>query len=130
VAPAFFEAIKTDFDFFLELLSKMTYHNKTDFHIKSDNEKVLRRTGARIFFQDFKICDQFDIRSELRKITNQALIIVGEHDKMTPVKYSKYLQENLVNSQLAVIPEAGHYVFQEASAQVNKLIYNFLSSKR
>jgi pimeloyl-ACP methyl ester carboxylesterase len=127
VASAFLEAIEADFNHFLELLGKVAYHHNTDPQIKSENEKAQRRTGAKIFYQDFKICDHFDIRSELNKVKNPVLIIVGEDDKMTPVKYSEYLLENLENSQLEVIPEAGHFVFQEAPNQVNELIYNFLA---
>ncbi len=128
VASTFFEAIETDFEYFLELLSRVAYYSKTDPQIKFENEKALRRTGAKVYYQDFEICDHFDIRSELNEIKNQVLIIVGEDDKMTPVKYSEYLHQNLDNSQLEVIPKSGHFVFQEAPDQVSDLIYNFLSS--
>jgi len=127
VAPAFFEAIKTDFNRFLELLARVAYHENTTANIKQKNEEAQRRIGGMIFLQDFKICDLFDIRSELHKITNQTLIIVGQDDQMTPVKYSTFLHENIMNSQLAIMPEAGHYVFQEKALAVNKQIYKFIS---
>lgn len=127
VAPAFFEAIETDFNRFLELLGKLTFHKNSAAQIKLDNEEALRRNGGAIFLQDFKICDHFDIRSELNKITKQTLIIVGQDDQMTPVKYSTFLHEKMKNSQLAIIPEAGHYVFQEKPLAVNKHIYKFIT---
>ncbi|MFX0172567.1 MAG: alpha/beta fold hydrolase [Candidatus Hodarchaeota archaeon] len=127
VVPLFFEALETDFDYFLELLTRVSFHENTASSIKESYEEALRRTGGVIFFQDFKICDLFDIRSELHKITNQTLIIVGQHDQMTPVKYSSYLHENIMNSKIIIIPEAGHNVFQEKALTVNKQIYNFLS---
>lgn len=126
VSPMFFEAIETDFDRFLELLEIFSFHKNTEAQVKLDNEQALRRNGGTIFLQDFKICDLFDIRSELPKIANQTLIIVGQDDQMTPVKYSNYLHENIKNSQLSVIPEAGHYVFQEKPLPVNKQIYKFI----
>ncbi|MFW9903036.1 MAG: alpha/beta fold hydrolase [Candidatus Thorarchaeota archaeon] len=127
VAPSFFDAIDTDFTRFLELLRRVTFHEKTPVQIKVANEEILRRNGGEIFLQDFKICDSFDIRSELKKIDLQTLIIVGEDDQMTPVKYSTFLHKNLRKSQLIIIPEAGHYVFQEQPRAVNTEIYKFLS---
>lgn len=127
VAPAFFDAIKTDFNRFLQLLGKLAFHKNTIAQIKLDNEEALRRNGGAIFLQDFKICDFFDIRSELHKITIQTLIIVGQDDQMTPVKYSTFLHKNVRSSQLAVIHEAGHYVFQEKPLAVNNEIYKFIS---
>lgn len=127
VNPVFFEAIETDFNQFLELLGKVAFHRNTSFKIKNENERILRGNGATIFYQDFKICNLFDTRSKLQNITNQTLILVGQDDQMTPVKYSTFLHENIKNSQLAVIPEAGHYVFQEKPLAVNKQIYKFIS---
>ncbi|UCG01024.1 MAG: alpha/beta hydrolase [Candidatus Heimdallarchaeota archaeon] len=127
VAPTFFDAIETDFDRFLELLGRFAFHEKTIAQIKLENEKALRRNGGAIILQDFKICDSFDIRLDLHKITKQTLIIVGQDDQMTPVKYSTFLHENIKNSQLSIIPEAGHYVFQEKPLVVNTEIHKFLS---
>ncbi|MFX1284906.1 MAG: alpha/beta fold hydrolase [Promethearchaeota archaeon] len=127
VAPAFIEAIQTDFDHFLELLGRVAFHKNTIAQIKLANEEALRRNGGVIFLQDFKICDSYDIRSELHKITNQTLIIVGQDDQMTPVKYSTFLHENIKDTQLTIIPEAGHYVYQEKPQAVNNEIYKFLS---
>ncbi|MFX1506137.1 MAG: alpha/beta fold hydrolase [Promethearchaeota archaeon] len=127
VAPAFFDAIDTDFNRFLELLRRVAFHEKTPTQVKVTSEEILRRNGGGIFLQDFKICDSFDIRSYLNKITKKTLIIVGEDDLMTPVKYSKFLQENLVHSHLVIIPETSHYVFLEKPLAVNNEIYNFLS---
>jgi pimeloyl-ACP methyl ester carboxylesterase len=111
----------------LESVSSLAFHEKTTTQVRVENEVALRRNGGDIFFQDFKICDSFDIRSDLNKITKKTLIIVGEDDQMTPIKYSKFLQENLTHSHLIIIPETSHYVFLEQPDTVNTEIYNFLS---
>jgi pimeloyl-ACP methyl ester carboxylesterase len=127
VAPAFFDAIKIDFNKFLELLGRFAFHENTITQVKADNEVALRKNGGDTFIQDFRICDSFDIRSDLNKITKKTLIIVGKDDQMTPVKYSTFLQENIMHSQLIIIPETSHYVFLEKPLDVNTEIYNFLS---
>jgi len=55
-----------------------------------------------------------------------SLVICGEEDKMTPVKYSKFLLQRIHNSQLLIIPNAGHFVFQEVPDEINDKIIQFL----
>ncbi len=76
---------------------------------------------------DFLCCDSFDMMEKVGAITIPVLIICGEQDSMTPVKYSKYLADAIPHSHLVVIPEAGHFVFLEKPEVVNREIEAFLS---
>jgi pimeloyl-ACP methyl ester carboxylesterase len=67
-------------------------------------------TAPGILYRDLAACDAFDIISELGDITQPALIIVGEADRMTPVKYAEFLRQRLPQSELVIIPDAGHCV--------------------
>jgi pimeloyl-ACP methyl ester carboxylesterase len=67
-------------------------------------------TAPGMLYRDLAACDAFDMMGELRDITQPALIIVGEADRMTPVKYAEFLNARLPQSELVVIPGAGHYV--------------------
>ena len=53
-------------------------------------------------------------------------MIVGEEDKLTPVRYSEYLVEKLPNSSMKLIPNAGHYVMLEQPEQFNRALLSFL----
>jgi pimeloyl-ACP methyl ester carboxylesterase len=53
---------------------------------------------------------------------------VGADDRMTPVKYSQYLHEKIVNSSLVVIPDAGHNVMLEKHREFNAAVEAFLDS--
>lgn len=75
---------------------------------------------------DFQACNEFDVRDRLAEITAPTLIVVGELDEMTPVKYSQYLHEHIAGSELLVVPRAGHLVMAEKPDVVNAAIDRFL----
>jgi len=56
---------------------------------------------------DFLACDRFDILKEVERIQLPALIVCGDEDEMTPVKYSQYLHNRIKGSRLEVSREPG-----------------------
>ncbi len=83
-------------------------------------------TPAGVFWADFTACDNFDIMAELPSITLPSLIICGTADRLTPVKYSRYLKEHLPRGELVEVEGAGHMAMLEAPATVNRAIALFL----
>ncbi|MEN6349831.1 MAG: alpha/beta hydrolase [Syntrophomonas sp.] len=78
-----------------------------------------------VLFNDFDSCNKFDLREKLNEINLPTLIIVGEEDKMTPLKSSQLLHSGIKNSVLQVVPSAGHYAMKEKPDAVNSLIKQF-----
>lgn len=76
--------------------------------------------------RDLAACDAFDMMADLKRIAQPALIITGEHDRLTPPKYATYLCESLEDAHLEVIPGAGHYVMVEEPARVANAVRRFL----
>ena len=126
VAPVFFELLDSDFNQALRLMGKFSYATATSVDIKQINQDILAKNGPEILIQDLKACQQFDVRDRLEEITIPSLIISGEEDNMTPLKFSEFLHQKLTNSQLVRVPDAGHFVFQEASNETNNYILKFL----
>jgi pimeloyl-ACP methyl ester carboxylesterase len=89
---------------------------------------ALQKAGTVILHNDFSACDQFDRSDDLEKIKIPALVIVGEDDLLTPLKYSEFLHNHLSSSKLVIIPEAGHHVMLEKPAEVNRAIADFVIS--
>jgi pimeloyl-ACP methyl ester carboxylesterase len=77
-------------------------------------------------FNDFKICDNFNTMDKTDSIKIPCLILVGESDKLTPLKYSKYFFEKIKNSKLVVIEGAGHMVMLEKPKEFNRAIEVYL----
>jgi pimeloyl-ACP methyl ester carboxylesterase len=56
-----------------------------------------------------------------------ALVLVGEHDQITPVENARTMVEALPSAQLEIIPGAGHLPPLEAPALVNAALSAFLT---
>ena len=82
-----------------------------------------------VHLNDFLCCDRFDIMDTISSIHAPALIICGEGDTMTPLKYSRYLADHIRGSSLKMIPGAGHMVFLEKPDAVNREIENSFGDK-
>lgn len=70
-----------------------------------------------------------DSTPTLATITVPTLIICGEEDALTPVKESEALHAGIPDSQLAIIPGAGHASCVEHPAAFNALLTGFLSAR-
>ena len=66
--------------------------------------------------------------AELDKIRLPALILCGREDRLTPVKYSDYLNKKIAGSKMEIIEGAGHMVMLEAPGALSQAILKFLSS--
>jgi pimeloyl-ACP methyl ester carboxylesterase len=68
----------------------------------------------------------------VEKIDLPTLIICGEEDELTPVKYSGFLHERIRTSRLETLPHAGHMVMLESPDAFNLKVKEFImdSSER
>lgn len=103
----------------------LCFASSTDRSLVEQEFEVFSRVDASVLLKDFNLCNNFDLSRKLNQIKIPTLIIVGEEDKMTPPKLSRYLHSEITGSQLEIIPGAGHYVMKEKPAQVTLLINKF-----
>lgn len=86
----------------------------------------LKETSAEVANADYNACDGFDLMDRVGDISVPALVICGEEDRMTPVKYSRYLNENITHAELIMVPGAGHMVTLEKPGTVAEAIRGFV----
>ncbi len=67
------------------------------------------------------------ILDSLPNITQPALIIWGEFDRIIPVKHAYIAAAALPNSQLAIFPSCGHHPYLEYPAKFDRLVLDFLA---
>ena len=72
-----------------------------------------------------KIISQ-DMQGVATKVIQPTLIIYGDRDKTTPVKYGQLFNDAINNSRLEIIKEGGHFIHQRNAAEVSKLVKDFL----
>jgi pimeloyl-ACP methyl ester carboxylesterase len=75
---------------------------------------------------DLSACNEFDVMEKLGEIAVPTWIIVGEDDRLTPVKYSSFLSSRIEGSRLVRVPAAGHLVMMEKPEQFNRHLREFL----
>lgn len=109
-----------------ELIAKWSISPTSDTVIAERNAEEMLHVDRKVAYGDFVACNKFDRMRDVEKISCKTLIIVGADDKMTPVKYSEYLHENIANSGLVVIPGAGHSVMLERYRAFNDALRGFL----
>jgi 3-oxoadipate enol-lactonase len=69
-----------------------------------------------------------DLRGQLHQIVKPTLVLVGEHDRETPLSYSAYLADHIEGATLAVVPGSGHISNLEQPDEVNRRLVEFLGS--
>ncbi len=104
------------------------YAPGTPLKVQLESGKEFELTAPEVRYHDFLACNEFDIMDRIHEIDKPALIICGQEDILTPVKYAQYLHEHLPESRLEIIPEAGHMVMWEQAQQVNRILRDFLMS--
>jgi len=119
VAPVILETIQNDYPAAIQMIGMWAYGPGTPADLITRGQKQMQAVPATVVHGDFLACDAFDRRSRLREITCPAVIICGEADQLTPVKFSVFLQENLTGARLTLLPGAGHMVMLEQPDAVN-----------
>jgi malonyl-CoA O-methyltransferase len=68
-----------------------------------------------------------DLRDELAAIAVPALVIAGEHDRLTPVAAGRELASRLPSARFVEVPKAGHAPFLSHPEAVLREVEGFLS---
>ncbi len=128
VAPGLLTSIKSDFASALAFIGEYAFSPKTPRELV---EKALREMGKAspdVLYGDFAACDRFDVMQEISGIRLPTAIIVGRDDRLTPIKYSEYLNKNISGSRIEIIDDAGHMVMLEQPAAFGDALERFIDA--
>lgn len=124
VLPAFLEELQKGS--VPDSLSEYLYGPAASRELLEKGKRELKDTAASTYYADFSACNKFDVMDRLQQITKPVLILCGSEDRLTPVKYSRYLEEKLPDGKVELIDGAGHMVMLEKPDQVNQAITVYL----
>ncbi|TFG24998.1 MAG: alpha/beta hydrolase [Promethearchaeota archaeon] len=128
VSPMILNSLKNNYQEFLNGLPIGAFYRKTPKEIKEALVIETAKTKPEVTYADFKICDNFDVMDKVASINVPCLIVCGNEDKLTPVKYSQYFKDKIKDSKLVVIKDAGHMVMLEKPNELNKAIEEFIEN--
>jgi pimeloyl-ACP methyl ester carboxylesterase len=126
VSPMVFNLLDNDFDGYVEAVGNFMFHEATSEDVIEASRHEVRKCPPQIVSRDFELCDKFDIMDSVHKIKLPTLILVGDADVMTPVKYSTYLKDKIKDSDMHVIEDASHAVMLEKFGLFNEHISNWV----
>jgi pimeloyl-ACP methyl ester carboxylesterase len=125
VHPQILELCQTDFERAIDFIVQWAFAEQSPPELRERARAQMRRTGADALLRDFSSCNTFDVMARLSEIALPTLILCGRDDKLTPVKYSEYLQQNIPTAQLKIIEGAGHMVMLEQPKAVTQALREF-----
>ncbi len=126
VTPAILGQIPTDFEAALDTIIRYAWSSEAPTKLVELGRERMRETGPDVLLKDLTACDRFDVMERLGEIDVPTLVIAGSADRLTPLKYARYLAEHISGAQLMIVEGAGHMVMLERPAEVAKVIRRFL----
>ena len=130
VSPAVLEssANTTAFPATVRMVIENSYGPDVDPQVKKLALRQLEETRPSVLHSDFLACDSFNVMRKVGKIHVPTLLICGAEDRMTPVKFSEYLRDQIEGARLEIIKGAGHMVMVEKPDEIANLLEEFLNS--
>jgi pimeloyl-ACP methyl ester carboxylesterase len=89
-------------------------------------KKQMLKLRPSVLAGDFRACDLHDMKGELDQVKVPTLILVGDEDKMTPIRFSEELAEGIEGSELEVVKASGHMLAIEQPEVVAKMVRGFI----
>ncbi|HXZ43854.1 MAG TPA: alpha/beta hydrolase [archaeon] len=111
------------------LISRWAYAQTALPATVAQGAEAFARNRASVLEGDFLACDAFDVMGKISAIRIPALVICGEDDRLTPVKYAQFLQREIPGATLATIPGAGHMAMLEKPVEFNRILAAFLEGR-
>jgi pimeloyl-ACP methyl ester carboxylesterase len=129
VLPRILEGLLSDFDSIVDMLLGYAYAEDAPSELVELGKREWLANTPEVVHGDFLACDNFDVMEQLGEMRCPTLVLCGEDDLLTPAKYGRYLEENIPNATLSIVPGAGHMVMLEQPEQVNRAIEEFLQAR-
>ena len=80
------------------------------------------------YYEQAKAGARFDLSGDVGHITSPTLVIHGAEDRYVPPANARALAEAIPGAKLRMLEDAGHLVFVERFADVNREVVRFLKS--
>lgn len=128
VSPILFEGITNRFLEFAPEFVDIVLAKDSDSALREELTADVLSIRPSVFLADFRACDAFDVRDKLGAIGVPTLIINGDDDRLTPLKYGEFLATSIRGAVLKIMRGAGHAAMLEKPNEVNNVIASFIHS--
>jgi pimeloyl-ACP methyl ester carboxylesterase len=106
-------------------ICRWSFNRGTDTRIVEGVQKQMLKTRPSVLEADFRACDAYYLSEKLGNVKSPTMILVGEEDKMTPLRFSEELRDGISESEIEVVQGAGHMVPLEKPVEVAELMRSY-----
>lgn len=128
VLPLILNGIKINFEETVRKINELCFFQKSSPLLIKRSFAGLMRCRPEVLHGDYLACDRFDMMNQVEKIDCPTLILCGQEDGMTPVRYSQFLLQRIKGSRLEILPDAGHMLMMESAGAFNERVGAFVSN--
>lgn len=129
VMPMIFDMVNTDYQGYIDKTAEFSISSKSDLgKIQKLAEDFTGNCSAETTINDFNACNSFDIMEKITMINCKTLVIGATEDMSTPLKYGKWLFDNIKESEFVQIENAGHFSPLEKPEAINTAIRTFIQN--
>jgi 3-oxoadipate enol-lactonase len=117
------------YDEVIKLVLTPQFLNKYESELDAGKKLCLEMNSAYALIKIIDALIRFNLKNEIKSISQPTLIISGKNDIFTPPHFSRQLHNSIINSQLKIVDNVGHNLLvPENIPYLADLILNFLNS--
>ncbi len=111
----------------VKAIVELSFGSQIDSRTREMSAQRLGEIRYTVMHGDFTACSNFDERKSAGKIKCPVMILCGNEDLMTPMRFSEDLHSSIKKSTLGIIEGAGHMVMIEKPLQTADHLECFLN---
>lgn len=109
-----------------QMITNWSWVSSADAASLQNSTASILQIAPEVMHGDFVACAGFDARPRLSDIRVPTLVIGAAHDQMLPPKFSQFLHDNIANSTLIMVENAGHKLILEQPKIVAETVQNWV----
>jgi pimeloyl-ACP methyl ester carboxylesterase len=118
-------ATQVGFPTAVDKIMKWSFSSQAEPAMVETIKKQMLKLRPSVLAGDFRACDHYDLSAEIGQIKIPTLVLVGDEDKMTPLRYSEELRDGIPKASFIVISGAGHMLPLEKPGEVAETLKSF-----
>jgi pimeloyl-ACP methyl ester carboxylesterase len=126
VADAILNQILPHFETAVDTITRFYWAETTPSALIEAGRQALRQNHPEVLYHDYLACNTFDVLDRLGEIEAPALIVSGTADPLTPVKYGRYLADQIRHSHFLILEGAAHMMALEQPEAVVTAVQSFI----
>jgi len=126
--PNILDGIEKAFPETVRMICERSFAQDAPYELRRFTVAEMMKNSPSVLHGDFAACDRFEVMDQVQAIGNPTLVICGDQDVLTPIKYSRFLADKIARARLEIVKKAGHMVMLEQPVEFNKKIEAFFGS--